>query len=211
VSEYSGTRADGWRDADPEAIERSIQELLAGGRKGAAARIARDAGQTERALEWFQELGLHYQAGACLRELGRLEAAQQELLAVEVGSSNYRKACFELITVSEQLGRLDFDADRLLTQFVDEGPNDADEIESFLDLSRLYSLAGFASSARRCALKVVGLDPTHEEALELAGAAREKAATRSVRPKPRVQSSGEGLPPLPTVDELIALAKQHAP
>lgn len=207
---YTGSRADGWKDADAATLERSIQELLAGGRKGAAARIARDAGQHERALGWFKELGIHYQAGACLRALGRSEEALAELLGVEIGSTNYRKACFELIAVSKELGTLDFDADRFLTAFVDEGPRDRDECEPYLDLSRLYSNAGFLSSAQRCVLKVIATDPTHEEAMKLAGEARERKVAKPARPRPQL-SSADGLPELMPLEEFVKLAKQHAP
>lgn len=210
MTDYSSSRADGWKDADAATLERSIQELIAGGRKGAAARIARDSGQFERALEWFLELGIHYQAGACLRALGRNDEALAQLLGVEVGSTNYRKACFELIAVSDELGRLDFDADRFLTAFVDEGPRDRDECAAYLDLAKLYSAAGFLSSARRCVLKVIALDPTHEEAMKLAGEARERQNAKVARSRPRL-SSAEGMPELMPLEEFVKLAKQHAP
>src|SRR5690606_26261008 len=71
ITEYAGSREAGWRGAGADAIDESIRQMLAAGRKGAAARIAWDAGRHEQALEWFLELDLHYQAGACLRALGR--------------------------------------------------------------------------------------------------------------------------------------------
>ncbi|MGE0789250.1 MAG: hypothetical protein AB7S26_26485 [Sandaracinaceae bacterium] len=211
VTEYAGSRADGWRDADAAAIERSIQEHVQAGRKGAAARIARDAGQLERALAWFMELGIHYQAGGCLRELGRFEEARVELLLVETDSPSYRKACFELVEVSRELERLDFDADRFLTAFVDEGPADASEIDAYIDLGNLYAKAGFASGARRCAQKVLALDPSHAEAKQLAPDTTVVASARVERRRRQFTFAGAELPALPSLEEFIALAKEHAP
>lgn len=212
VTDYAGSRADGWRDVDPEMVERSIRDHLATGRKGAAARIARDAGQYERALEWFRELSIHYQAGACLRALGRYQEAHKELLGVDPDDPNYRKACFELVAVSKELKHLDFDTDRFLTRFIDQGPQDRDEIEPYLDLARLYSSADFVSGARRCAQKVLGLEPDNPEAGRLAGRARQRSRRPSQRIRaPRAASNVEGLPPLPSLEDFVKLAKEHAP
>ena len=92
---------------------------------------------------------------------------------------------------------------------MDEGPQDRDELAPYLELARLYRDAGFVSSARRCALKVVALEPHHEEALRLAREAREH--TRSSRPRPRTGADEAGLPSLPSLEEFVALAKKHAP
>ncbi len=213
ISDYSASRAAGWRDADEDALERSIQEHLAAGRKGAAARVARDAGQIGRALVWFTELGLHAQVGACLRQLGRPADALEELLKVDPASPGYRKACFEVIGIVTELGKLGFEVDRFLTRFVSEGPADPDEISTYMDLARLYSAAGFAGGAKRCLREVLELDPDHAEARALETELRRERRARQ-SPPPRVSgapASARGLPPLTKLDELRELAKRHAP
>ncbi|MEQ8458690.1 MAG: hypothetical protein RID81_18765 [Sandaracinaceae bacterium] len=210
VTEYAGSRATGWRDAGSEDLDRSIQEHLEAGRKGAAARIARDAGRYEQALEWFRELDLHMQAGACLRALDRTEEALAELLREDPAGTAYRKCCFELIPVASELDRLDFDIDRYLTAFVDEGPRDRDEIPTYLQLAALFERTKFPRGAIRCLTKVLEAHPDHEETRE-----RLKALERGDAPK-ETRSRGasatvRGLPPLPTLDELRALAREHAP
>lgn len=204
--------SQGWRGAGSEAVELSIQENLAAGRKGAAARIARDAGQYERALEWFEELELHHQAGACLRALGRDQEALAALLRERPEGASYRKACFELVAVTTKLDNLDFDIDRFLSKFVEEGPRDRDEIPAFLALAKLFVKNEFTRGARRCVARILAVEPDAANAkamdLELRRAAR-PAQPRSERPS--LPASARGLPALPTLDEFIDLARSHAP
>lgn len=213
ITDRSSSRAAGWRDADDDAVERSIQDHLAAGRKGAAARVARDAGQIGRALAWFEELGLHAQAGACLRQLGRPADALTELLRVETTGPGYRKACFEVVALAGELGRLSFDVDRFLAGFVSAGPADRDEIPAYMELARLYVATGFAGGAKRCLREVLELDPEHAEARALEVQLRKERRSRQ-SPSPRVtgaSAGARGLPPLPTLAEFVALAKKHAP
>lgn len=213
VSDYSASRSAGWRDADDDALERSIQEHLSAGRKGAAARVARDAGQIGRALAWFNEIGLHAQAGACLRQLGRPAEALVELLKVDTSGPGYRKACFEVIAIVAEIGTLSFDVDRFLTGFVTDGPADPDEVTTYVELARLYMAGGFSAGAKRCLREVLETSPDHVEARELeAELRRERQARRSVAPRTHgAPASARGLPPLPTLEEFRKLAREHAP
>ncbi len=209
VTEYAGTREQGWRGAGDAALEESIRQLLAAGRKGAAARVAWDAGRHEQALEWFRELDLPYQAGACLRALGRTEEAIDSLLRVPTDGPHYRKACFELVPAAKALSRLDFEVDRFFTRFVEHGPQDVAEIPVFLELAELYREGQFAAGAARCVSKVLALDPKHEGALAMRAAlgGRTERAQR-VAAAPALE---RGLPELPTLEEFIALARANAP
>jgi tetratricopeptide (TPR) repeat protein len=209
VSEYSGSREAGWRDASSESIDESIRQLLESGRKGAAARIAWDAGRHEQALGWFRELGLHYQAGACLRALGRMQEALEALLQVPIDGPHYRKAAFELVPVANALSRIDFDIDRFFTKLIDEGPREPEEIATFLELAQLYRRADFLRGAVRCVGKVLALDPKHAAALALRSEL-EGRATPSARPQP-MPVAQRGLPELPTLEEFTALARAHVP
>lgn len=209
VTEYAGTREQGWRGAGDAALEESIRQLLAAGRKGAAARVAWDAGRHEQALEWFRELDLHYQAGACLRALGRMEEAIDSLLRVPTDGPHYRKACFELVPAAKALSRLDFEVDRFFTRFVEGGPSDVAEIPTFLELAELYREGQFAAGAARCVSKVLALDPAHEGALAM----RSALGGRAERPQAIAAAPAleRGLPELPTLEEFIALARANAP
>ncbi len=117
----------GWHAADGAAVEETIRQFLATGRKGAAARVAWEAGQFERALVWFVELGLKYQAGSCLRSLGRPFEALAMLLEVSADDSRYRRACFDVVALARETHRLDFEIDHFLTPFVGEGPKSEDD------------------------------------------------------------------------------------
>lgn len=202
------SREAGWRNAGSEAIDESIRQMLASGRKGAAARVAWDAGRHEQALEWFRELELHYQAGACLRALGRMEEAIEALLRVPTDGPHYRKACFELVPAAKALSRLDFDIDRFFARFVEHGPQDVAEIATFLELAELYRAGQFAGGAIRCVSKILALDAKNERALAL----RAELGARAERPRPTAAPAVQrDLPELPTLEEFIALARANAP
>lgn len=212
ITDYAGGRAQGWRDAGNEALENSIAEHLVAGRKGAAARIARDAGQYDRALAWFVELDLYHQAGACLRSIGRYDDALAMLLRQDIKGPNYRRACFELVGVAIELGKLDFVIDRFLSAFIEAGPADRDEIETYLGLAKLYLASDFTSGAKRCLRKILASDPAHIEAKLLDDELRRSArASSSEAPRAVLPASARGLPPLPGLDEFTALARAHIP
>lgn len=207
-------RAAGWRDQDGGEIEATIRDLLSKGKKGAAARVAWDVGQHERALGWFVEVDLKYQAGACLRALGRNDEALEMMVALSVDDSRYRRACFDIIELSELTGRFDFEVDRFLTRFVAEGPRDPQENAAFLALAAVYERFGFPRGARACVECVLRLSPDEAAAkatLERLEQAERAAAVkkRASRPPPRRVLTS--LPPLPSLDEYRALARKHAP
>jgi len=214
ITEYSGSRASGWRGAGDEALERSIEEHLNAGRKGAAARIARDAGQFGRALAWFEEINLHAQAGACLRALGRPADALAMLLRERSVGPAYRKACFDIIAISVELDTINFDADRFLTRFVADGPADRDEVAAYFDLAQLFVAHKLEGGAKRCLRKVLESDPEHREGKALDEELRRRTRARRPSSSPRVTgmaATARGLPSLPTVKEFVALAREHAP
>ena len=211
VTEYAGKREDGWRNADSTTIDLSIREHLEAGRKGAAARIARDVGRFEQALEWFLELGLHTPAGACYRALGNYDLALEELLQEDDKGPNYRKACFELVPLATELKRLDFDVDRFLGQFIEEGPRDRDEVATYVELAELYVATSFPRGAQRCLRGVLAMDPSHEAAKALKRRIEQGEAVQDGRPKSILPAAARGLPPLPTLDEFRTLAREHIP
>lgn len=201
----------GWHAADGAQIEETIRQFIETGRKGAAARVAWEAGQFERALPWFLELGLNYQAGSCLRSLGRPREALTAMLEVPTDDGRYRRACFDVIGLARETSRLDFEVDRFLTSFVGQGPVDASECDGFLELAELYAAAGFAVGARRCAEHVLAKRPDDVRAKQLvtSAVARPRGGSGSDRPE-RAAQTGD-LEALPSLDEFIALARKHAP
>lgn len=206
VTDYSGSREAGWREESALAsIDAMIEQSLAAGKKGAAARIAWDAGRFAQALPWFVELELHYQAGACLRALGRDEEALATLLKVGPGAQ-YRKACLEIVPIAAAKRELDIDLDRHLAAFVDEGPREREDVPVFIQLARLYRDGISKEGARRVIAKILAFDPANADAKALRAEMEVKAASSH---PPR--ASAQGLPPLPSLDEFVRLARVHAP
>ncbi len=193
----------GWHAADGAAIEETIKQFLATNRKGAAARVAWEAGQFERALGWFVELELKYQAGSCLRSLKRPVEALAMLLEVPTDDQRYRRACFDIVALARETGRFDFELDRFLTAFVGEGPTDGNECASFLELGELYAGAGFAQGARRCAEGVLRIQPDDERAKALIASSRARGAAKS-------SATGDKTV-LPSLEEFVALARARVP
>ncbi|MCB9616960.1 MAG: hypothetical protein H6721_24930 [Sandaracinus sp.] len=201
-------RASGWRDVDGTEMEKTITSMLEQGKKGAAARVAMEAGQHERALAWFVELELHHHAGLCLKTLGRPEEALQAILQLSLGDTRYRRACFDVIELARTTGRLDFEVDRFLTRFVVDGPADPQENASFVELANLFGQFGFPEGARRCAEAVLRTSPEDVGAQMVLAAhpIPTKTKRRSTRP-PRPAFSGK----LPSLDAYRELVKAHAP
>lgn len=202
-------RAAGWRDADGDEMEKTITSLLEAGKKGAAARVAWEAGQHARALVWFRELALHFHAGACLKALGRHDEALSTMLQLALDDTRYRRACFEVIELARTVGRLDFEVDRFLTRFVVDGPADPQENAAYLELAHLFGQFGFPEGARRCAQSVLRTSPDDPGALMVLAAhplTTAKTLRRSSRP-PRPALSRN----LPTLDAYRELVRAHAP
>ncbi|MCB9602881.1 MAG: hypothetical protein H6721_04445 [Sandaracinus sp.] len=201
-------RAAGWRDVDGTEMEKTITSMLEQGKKGAAARVAMEAGQHERALAWFLELELFHHAGLCLKTLGRPEEALQAILQLSLGDTRYRRACFDVIELARTTGRLDFEVDRFLTRFVVDGPADPQENAAFVELANLFGQFGFPEGARRCAEAVLRTSPDDVGAQMVLAAHPIPAKTkrRSTRP-PRPAFSGK----LPSLDAYRELVKAHAP
>jgi hypothetical protein len=201
-------RAAGWRDMGSAEMEKTIDSLLAQGKTGAAARVALEAGQHERALVWFTELELFHHAGMCLRALGRPDEALTVVLRLSLGDSRYRRACFDVIELAREVGRFDFEVDRFLTRFVVDGPADPQENTVFLELAALYAQHGFPEGARRCAAAVLRASPDDVGArLILATHETETRPTRRSSRPPRPAFSAN----LPSLDAYRELVRAHAP
>lgn len=189
-------------------MEKTIDSLLAQGKTGAAARVALEAGQHERALAWFSELELFHHAGMCLRALGRAEEALTVILRLSLGDSRYRRACFDVIELAREVGRFDFEVDRFLTRFVVDGPADPQENAVFLELAALYAQHGFPEGARRCASAVLRASPDDVGArLILASHEAETRPTRRSSRPPRPAFSAN----LPSLDAYRELVRANTP
>lgn len=202
------TRSAGWRDASGDEMDKTIDSLLAQGKTGAAARVALEAGQHERALAWFMELELFHHAGMCLRALGRPDDALTTILRLSLGDTRYRRACFDVLELAREVGRFDFEVDRFLTRFVVDGPADPQENVSFLDLAALYGQHGFTEGARRCAAAVLRASPDDV-------GARMVLASHEVEARPQRRSSRPPRPTfsanLPSLDAFREMVRANAP
>lgn len=209
-------RASGWKtgQVDETSLDKAIAQLLEQGKPGQAARVAWDAGRLEDAARWFAEAGFDYETGSVLLELERFEEAIERLVRVAPDHKRHRAAGAKLVDAADRIDRFDFEIDRALARFAKAPPIDAAELPTYLRLADLYARHGFAEGARDALEQIVLFDPAHAGAR----AALERIAppTPAARHDPRAARSHAppvpgSLPALPTVAELVALARQHAP
>jgi hypothetical protein len=210
-------RAAGWRTGvvDGGAQDEAIRQLAAAGKTAAAARLAWDKGMLEQALAWFAEAGMAYVTGAVLFDMGRHDEARERLLAVPTDHKRYRVACGKLVDICAHLGQIDFDVDRAFVNLAKVPPVEASEVATYLALADLYVAHSFGESARRVLETVLAFDPGHEDAASRLAAipvtvvrtSEPAARRRSFAPAPE---GTRGLPPLPSVDEYVALLRSRA-
>jgi len=174
-----------------------IEELLASGRKGHAARVAWDAGRLEDATRWFLELDMIYEAGMCLHQLEREEEALAHLLTVPATHKYFRRAATAVLEACARLGRFDFQIDHFVSPFTSTGPAKAKEVPACLIAARFYLDQGYEQSAKDILERALRIQPDNEEALSLVErlSPEQAAAVPSVRP-PRHMS----MPELPALD-----------
>jgi len=165
-------------------------------------------------VRWFAEAGFDYETGAVLLELERFEAAIERLVRVAPDHKRHRAAGTKLVDAADRIDRFDFEIDRALARFAKAPPIEAAELPTYLRLADLYARHGFAEGARNALEQILLFDPSHpgaKAALERVAppAPAQRADARPVRP--HVPATAGSLPELPSVAELVALARKHAP
>ncbi len=205
------TREAGWVQAgqSDRARDKMIEELLASGRVGAAARVAWDAGRLEEASRWFRELELHYETGMCLADMNDLEPALDELLQVPPDHKHYRRAAARALEVAKTLDRFDFEVDRFVNAFLFTPPKTKEEVDAYLTAAHLYGRQGFDASAREVLGRVLSFEPAHEQAQLLLDRIAHRRSLRSSRP-PRPSAPArppparrDSLPDLPPLESYV--------
>ena len=198
-------REAGWKSGGARvdrAKDKVIEDLVAAGRLGPAARVAWEAGRVDEAAKWFLELGFHYEAGMCLADLGEDARAFDELAQVATDHKRYRQAAARMIDLAARAGRFDFEVDRMVSPFLGVAPTKKSEVPAYLTAARLYEEGGFAATARDVVARVLEFSPDDEDARaihdRLAAGAPASRGRRSIAP-----AREDSLPDLPALDSYI--------
>ena len=200
-------REQGWRHPAGQvdaARARMIDELVAGGRLGAAARVAWEAEDFDRAARWFLELGSHYEAGMCLADMSDFDRALEQLVQVPLDHKYYRRAAARAIEAARHVGRFDFELDRFVSPFLWSPPRTDGEVSAYVIAARLYAKGGFDATAREVLERVAQHDPTHEETRALLERMSGQGSIGSLVPPPRPAARrADSLPDLPPLDGYV--------
>ena len=203
-------REAGWKEGGAHtdrARQNMIDELVAAGRLGPAARIAWEAGRLDDAAQWFLEIGFHYEAGMCLADLGDHARALDELAQVPASHKHYRSAAARVVELAELLGRFDFELDRMVSPFLGSVPETDTEIRAYVKAAQMYENGGFHATARDVAARVLDRAPDDAEARSIfertTGRAPVSRGSRSVAPRSVAPAGDDSLPDLPSLDSYI--------
>jgi len=198
--------AAGWRHVGAGSAEhlKTIADLEAAGRFAAAARVAWDAKLYPQALRYFEQQESHYEAGMILSEAGRPKRALAHLLAVPTSHKRYRAAAVQALEIALELGRFEFDVDKMVSPLVATPPRSKREVLAYVALARAYADRGFRAGAAQVLQRVLEHDSEHEVARALlAEVAPQKAA--------QLASQISGDLALPDLDSFVVRKQASSP
>jgi len=142
-----------------------------------AGRVARKLGRPAEAGPFFEEAGMYYEAAVCWNEAQDLRRCIDALVRVQRDHPRYRGCAVKAIELSSQQNEIGFELDQFVARFLSTGPENAQELDAFATLGRLYSKHGFPDNARECFRKVIAVAPQHPAAKMLAELEREAKGT----------------------------------
>ncbi len=135
---------------------------------GEAGRLARKLGRPADAGPYFEEAGMYYEAAVCWSEAQDMRRCLDALSRVARDHPRYRGCAVKAIEISAQQNEIGFELDQFVSRFLSTGPEDAQEIEAFVALGRLYAAHALPENARECYRKVIAVQPQHAAAKLLA-------------------------------------------
>jgi len=132
-----------------------------------AARLAQGLGRLEDAATLHAEAGNPYQAALCYRQLGKPDLYLASLVRVPRQDERYRAAAVEAVRVASELGTIELQHDQFLADFVESGPQDDAELETFYQLGKLYLDQDFPENAEEVFEKILSRDPSYGDVAAL--------------------------------------------
>jgi len=144
---------------------------------GDAGRLARKLGRPADAGPYFEEAGMYYEAAVCWSEAQDMRRCLDALSRVPRDHPRYRGCAVKAIEISAQQNEIGFELDQFVSRFLATGPENAQEIEAFATLGRLYAAHALPENARECFRKVIAVQPQHAAAKLLANLDQEAKGT----------------------------------
>jgi len=146
----------------------AIQAYVWLNRYGEAGRVAQQIGKIADAASFYAEAGMVYEAGNCYFQAGDSGKAIENLIRVPRDHRHYRAACIEVARMAAELSYVGLKMDHFLARFIEEGPQDAREQESFYLLSKVYQQHDLMENAKEVLKKLLARSPYRDAAAKLA-------------------------------------------
>jgi tRNA A-37 threonylcarbamoyl transferase component Bud32/tetratricopeptide (TPR) repeat protein len=189
-----------------------------------AGRLLRSQHKLEEAANMFAEGGYAFDAASCFLEIGDTGKGLDNLIRVPRDHPQYRKAALKAIAVAIELNVLNFKIDNFLSEFINTGPQNRQELEGMFQLAGLYERHDLLENAKEVLTKIQKVSPgyrdTDKQLVKLnrfsraSGAVYEKIRAqeasfrgekRRIDPNAVLQAGATPLPGLPPLPDLPGL------
>jgi len=159
--------------------ELAIQAYVQLKRYGEAGRVATSVGLFSDAGSFFAEVGMVYEAGTSYVKAGDSGKALENFVRVPRDDPRYRAAANEVARLSADLGHIGLRMDHFLARFIEEGPLDVREVESFYLLAKVYEKHDLLENAKELLHKIEAKRPGYREARQWLNALEEQTQVSS--------------------------------
>lgn len=159
--------------------ELAIQAYVQLKRYGEAGRVAKGLGLFSDAGSFYAEVGMVYEAGTSYVKAGDSGKALENFVRVPRDDPRYRAAANEVARLSADLGHIGLRMDHFLARFIEEGPLDVREVESFYLLAKVYEKHDLLENAKELLRKIEAKRPGYREARQWLKALEEQTQVTS--------------------------------
>jgi serine/threonine-protein kinase len=159
--------------------ELAIQTYVQLKRYGEAARVSTALGLWSDAASFYAEAGMVYEAGASYVRAGDSGKALENFVRLPRDDPRYRAAANEVARLSADLGQVGLRMDHFLARFIEEGPLEIRELESFYLLAKVYEKHDLLENAKELLRKIEAKRPGYRDAAEWLNALEEQTRVSS--------------------------------
>ncbi len=132
-----------------------------------AARIAEQLGYVDQAASFYADAGMPFEAARAYATVGDTGEAVENYVRVPRDDSRYRQACHDLVRISQSVEHLNLQMELFLAKFVQQGPQEPRDLETFYFLAKLYRRHDLFENAKEVLEKLVNAQPGYRDAAEL--------------------------------------------